>query len=155
MGSREIDKYKAMEKTLGEPFSLEYQEDVLKTRRNLLVIGGLCILVKRGGLTVSDHGSFSFFGIPLQGSDDLYRSFLLCLLFAALYLTSHFLWASVDAIKEYQLRQSATRTRYQTATMNNAVGIDAPVHPRQSTLYNWWLEEAGKIDYLPEQLQGL
>ena len=152
MNSVELDKYKEMEKILGEPFDMEYQEDVLKTRRNLLLVGGLCILVWQADLKINPSENFSIFGIPFQhGGSHLLLPW--CLFFVTLYLTIHFFWNSWDAIQEYRLRRTGTRTHYQTTGKLSSKGMDGPIHPRQSTLYSWWLEQAGNFDDIPEQLQ--
>lgn len=141
-----------MEKNLGEPFGMEYQEDVLKTRRNLLLVGGLCILVWLADLKISPCENFSIFGIPFQhGGSPLLLP--MCLLPVILYLTIHFFWNSIDAIQEYRLRRTGTRTNYQTIARGTPIGTDGPIHPRQSTLYNWWLEEAQKFNDIPKLLQ--
>lgn len=152
MNSVERDKYKEMEKNLGEPFGMEYQEDVLKTRRNLLLVGGLCILVWLADLKISPCENFSIFGIPFQhGGSPLLLP--MCLLPVILYLTIHFFWNSIDAIQEYRLRRTGTRTDYQTISRFSPDGIDGPIHPRQSTLYNWWFENAGNFDDISDLLQ--
>lgn len=141
----------AMERRLGEPFAMEYQEDVLKTRRNLLIAGALGLLVSCSNIKIHTQAGFSFVGIPFQG--EVHHSVLaIGLLGTIIYLIIHFLWNSIDAIQEYRLRRTGTRTEYQTIGRSSATGIDGPIHPRQSTLYNWWLEEAEKINAIPEQL---
>lgn len=148
-------KYKAMEKMLGEPFGLEFQEDVLKTRRNLLVAAGASIVIWAAGLTITPgtpNGSISpFFGVTLNGMT--HRVFLWSMFTAVSYLFIHFLWASFDAFGEYRLRSTGAKVRFQTGSIWADAGIDAPIHPRQSTLYNWWHEAARGFDALPETLE--
>ena len=145
------DDDKNMEKNLGEPFAMEYQEDVLKTRRNLLIASGLGLLVWWGDIKINPQENFSFLGIPLQAQEH-HSGLAIGLLVTILYLIIHFFWNSMNAIQEYRLRRTGTRTEYQTIGRLSATGIDGPIHPRQSTLYNWWLEEAKKFNDIPEKL---
>nr|WP_315471773.1 hypothetical protein [uncultured Rhodoferax sp.] len=61
----------AAEKVLGEPFGMEYTEDVLKTRRNLLLAGAAAILVHAGNLQFGgmppENPISPFFGLALKG----------------------------------------------------------------------------------------
>jgi hypothetical protein len=145
----------ATEKALGEPFGMEYQEDVLKTRRNLLLAGAAAVLVYAGNLQFGgmppENPIIPFFGLALKGMT--HATFLWCLFFAVIYLTVHFFWASIDAIAEYRLRATGARVLFMTGMKWGTDLVDAPIHPRQSTLYSWWLEAARPFDALPDLTQ--
>jgi hypothetical protein len=77
-----------VEVVLGEPFAMEYQEDVLKTRRNLLIAGASAILIHFGNLQFGggspDNSISPFFGLGLKGMT--HTTFLWCLFAAISYL---------------------------------------------------------------------
>lgn len=149
-------KVKAMEKVLGEPFGMEYQEDVLKTRRNLLVVGAVAVGLNLSGLHlvqgVNGASISPILGLQLMG---MTHSILLKLFIAILgYLLVHFVWASWDAFGEWRLRLTGARTVFQTGSIWGRDGVESVIHPRQSTLYSWWSQQSKSFGELPEKLSA-
>lgn len=149
-------KIQAVEKALGEPFGLQYTEDVLKTRRNLLIAGGIGIFFWWAGLRLespsSDIQAVSIIlGMSVKGVT--HEAFLWGLLITTSYLLIHFLWASGDCINEFRLRVTGTRTAYQTGALLGSEDADYPSDPRQSTLYHWWLQRSRTKASIPNSFQ--
>jgi hypothetical protein len=58
---------KAVEKVLGTPFGLEYQDHVLKTRRNLLIAGAVAVVFCLAGLKIEAPTPTTCFGPQPEG----------------------------------------------------------------------------------------
>ncbi len=137
-----------VEKTLGEPFVLDFSDYIRKIRSTLLAVCVVSIAIVLGGLSV-DPGS-SFLGLKFNGltSELVFKA----LFGVTAYLFVHFLWCSVDSFQEWLLRVTGTRTAHVTVAVLASENGDYPTDPRQSTLYNWWKHEARKIGSLKEPL---
>ena len=138
------DAIKAVEKVLGTPFGLEYQEHALKTRRNLVIAGAVAVIFYLAGLKIESPSSTThptiplIFGLAVSGlSQKVFLSALLC---ALGYLICHFMWTSIEALYEFRLRSTGTTLAHKTGMMWTSVNADYPDDPRQSTLYTWWLQ---------------
>ena len=79
---------------------------------------------------------FSFFGIKFDTSPD--KRFLditiLCLL---VYHLAHFIWQSIDALKECKLRVTGTNVLFMKNDNRKTSDCDFATYPRQSSLLNW------------------
>lgn len=149
-------RIKAMEVLMGKPFGLEYSEDVLKTRRNLLAVGAISVLICSAGLTVQTAGAGGnvtpILGWPLTGMTQ--RVLLWSLIVLTTYLLLHFMWASIDAIHEYALRSTGLpkEVQYGEATWGPE-GAEPLTDPRQSTLYSWWLWQSRQAVPLQSKIE--
>lgn len=56
---------------------------------------------------------------------------------------------------EWRLRLTGSRVEHVTTARFAEEGLDYPNDPRQSTLYTWWAEEAGRIGNLQAPLDEL
>jgi hypothetical protein len=155
MSTEEETRLKAMRTVLGEPFGLEYREDVLKTRRNLLAAGAISVLICSADLTVQTGvggGTVApILGWSLTG---MKQSVLLwCLTVMTAYLLLHFVWASVDAIHEYALRSTGlpVEGQYGDAAWGPE-GVEPTNDARQTTLYSWWQYHARSVEPLAAKL---
>ncbi len=132
-----IDK---VEKALGEPVFIYFSDEVLRIRRNLIFIASITLAYKLSGAKIE---SFNPFGITFS---KFAPSFVdEALFFLLLYSFIHFFWQSVDALQEWRIRITGTRLVFQTAARWGAAEADSPNDPRQSSLMNWWVQEAKKI----------
>lgn len=128
---------KAVEKALGEPFALEFKEPVLKMRTHLLVCAVISISATLLELKIKPD--VSLFGVQFEGLTE--KKILIGLVAINLYLVFHFLWSSIDVLKEWRLRRTGTMVAYMDTEVTSAFGnerLDFGDNPRQSTLYRWW-----------------
>lgn len=131
-------------KALGEPFSAEFTDKVWKIRTNLLVVSIVWLFVVLAGLRI-DPGS-SVFGLRFSGlTDEVVK---IGLFLVTLYLVVHFLWSCIDSFLEWRLRVTGTKLAFVTTARLASEHADYPNDPRQSTLYQWWTNEATKIGNL-------
>ncbi len=135
------DTLEAVEKVLGEPAFLELTENAWKIRTNLIFASTISIAVVFGSLHIEPDSQI--IGLKFKGlSDAILTNGLIALV---VYLLVHFLWASADALLEWRLRVTGTRVTFVTTARFASEHGDYPSDPRQSTLYNWWKDEARKI----------
>lgn len=140
-----------VEKILGEPFAMEFSDYVRKIRNGLIMVSVVSIGLLLAGWQISDDSSF--LGLRFEG---LTQAHLVGMLFALnTYMFVHFLWCSLDYFQEWWLRLSGTRVVYITGAKFASGQADYPDDPRQSTLYNWWKNEAGKISSMREELDDV
>jgi len=59
------EKENAVLKVLGEPVFVEFSDNLLKIRRNLLILSATSVLLVMGEVKVSNN--FSLFGLDLEG----------------------------------------------------------------------------------------
>lgn len=138
-----------VQKALGEPLMPEFT-DYMRRVRSLLVVASLISIGVVVGELAIDPGS-SVLGIRFQGlSNDLV---LQGLLIANSYLLIHFLWGGFDSWLEWTARVTGTRVAFVTTGHFASEHADYPSDPRQSTLYNWWKDQASQIGSLSEPLQ--
>lgn len=140
-----IEQKEAFVRTaLGEPFAAEFSEYVRKLRMNLIVASFIGLAIVYANVTILP--SSTFFGLTFKGLND--RLILKLLLLINIYTTVHFIWCAVDYLMEWMARLSGTRLAYQLSggsPFGNEYA-DQAKEPRQSTLYNWWRQQAF---YLP------
>lgn len=140
-----------VEKILGEPFAMDFSDYVRKIRNNLIITSIISIALLLGGLRIAPDSTF--LGLKFIGLDN--NLILQTLFFLNAYTLIHFLWSSIDHFQEWWLRLTGTKVAHVTAARVGAVGADYPNDPRQSTLYNWWNDEARKISSLQEPLNNI
>lgn len=133
----EEEKQNAVEKALGEPFSTEFQENAFKVRRNLLVFAFISLVVTMGDVKVGDK--VEVFGLSLENFSVALLQ--LSLLLVTIYHQVHFVWYCVDSFSEWRLHTTGTKLAFVTGFMWDNEDKDKSKDPRQSTLYNWWLQQ--------------
>lgn len=141
------NKIKEVEKTLGAPAICEFQPSIQKTRSTLFFFSAVALVITLGGLNI-DQGS-SFFGIKFSNLDQVLVNKML--FWVLVYLTLHFIWGSFDCFLEWRTRITGTKVAYLTASTYTSVDGDYPGDPRQSTLYNWWNNQAKQIGNLSDK----
>lgn len=123
---------------LGKPFDAGFDETTLKIRRNLLIASSISAIAGlsdvRLDLTKPILG-FSFKNL----SDDVVRWSLVAV---TSYLLLHFTWCVVEAFAYWRIRVTGTRLAFKTTGSFAAPEADYPDDPKQSSLYNWWLENS-------------
>lgn len=131
----------AVKKVLGNPVSGDLPENALKVRRNLLVFGVISIVISLGGVKLDPTSSV--LGLKFVGvSENLITN---AFLITNIYLLLHFIWYAFEGLAEWRLRLTGTRLTYLTGMRFGSEHADYPDDPRQSTLYNWWLNNANRI----------
>jgi len=149
--SNDDEKLKAVEKVLGEPAFAEFTSNAWKIRTNLIIVSVISIAVVFADLHI-DTGS-TVLGLKFQGLND---SVLTKGLFGVtLYLLLHFIWSAIDSLLEWRLRVTGTKVAFVTTGMFASDHADYPRDPRQSTLYNWWKDDARKIGNLTGKLSDI
>lgn len=144
----EENTVEAVELVLGQPMPVEYSENALKVRRNLLAVSTVAVVMQLGGATLATNAPI--FGF--QFSDLTVHTLKLGLLGVVVYLTVHFLFYVVESFVEWRLRLTGCRVAFITGTRYESVHKDIPIDPRQSTLYNWWKDHAKQIGNIPKKL---
>jgi len=137
------EKIKAVEKALGEPVFCEFSEKTWRIRTKLIVSSVVSISVVLGNLHIEPAGS-AILGLKFTGLSDLLIKNSLFLI--TTYLFFHFIWCSFDNFTEWRLRFTGTKVAFVTAGIFASAEGDYPNDPRQSTLYNWWRSQVGKIE---------
>lgn len=141
----------AVQKVLGEPVICEFAPRVHQLRNLLFVVTLIGIGYELGGLTVQDGSSI--LGLKVAGLNDQFvRTTLLGIV---LYLTLHFVWCAWDYLLEWRLRITGTRVAFITTARFASDEGDYPNDPRQSTLYNWWIENAHQISRIEEDMDRM
>lgn len=136
----------ALLKVLGEPAFAEFSDNAWKIRTNLIFASVISIAVVFGDLHIEPDSQI--LGLKFQGLTDAVLTNGLIAIVS--YLLLHFVWTSVDALLEWRLRVTGTRVAHVTTARFAGTGGDYPNDPRQSTLYNWWKDEAKRIGNLRE-----
>lgn len=101
---------KAVSKVLGEPIFGELSENILKIRRNLLVISLVSIFVIYGDLRIDPNSTI--FGLKFRGLTE--NIIVYGLSIANTYLFLHYLWCCFDSFAEWRVRVTGTRLTYIT-----------------------------------------
>lgn len=141
----------ATEKVLGTPVYCSLPDEVLRIRRNLMLISIVSIFLTLGGLQLQPESSI--LGLRLSGLTTMLAKN--GLLVVTGYLLAHFVWASIESFLEWRLRITGTRVAFVTTARLASESADYPNDPRQSTLYNWWKEEVGKVGSIGEKAQQI
>lgn len=131
-------KQQEVEKAMGEPFAIDFSESVRTMRTHLLIGSTIGLAAFFMGLKIKPDSTV--FGLQFEGLTDAKITWLLLLV--NVYLFIHFLWSSIDALQEWRLRVSGSKVAFVTGMTWGHESVDYPADPRQSTLYNWWVESA-------------
>lgn len=145
------DEIKQVEKTLGEPIASEFTDYVRKIRNNLIFLSIISIGICLADLTLSEQSSF--LGLKFIGLKNEY--ILKALFYLNIYFLLHFLWCAIDHLQEWRLRATGTKVAFITAATFASEYGDYPTDPRQTSLYNWWKDQAKKITSLKEPLDTI
>lgn len=145
------DRYAAVEKVLGEPVATEFSEKAWKIRTNLIMASAIAVAIGLGELRITPDSSI--LGLKFNGLSDLVIRYGLSAVIG--YLLLHFLWVAWDSFLEWRLRITGTRRGFITGATWGSEHEDIPREPRQSTLYNWWKQEARAIGNLTATAQQL
>jgi hypothetical protein len=141
----------AFQKVLGEPMATGLSDRAWKVRTQLMAVSVVAIGLVNLGLHVNRDATV--FGFSLSGLTDAPLRQALGIWIA--YLIVHFVWMAWESFAEWRLRLTGTRVASVTAGTFAAEGGDYPSDPRQSTLGNWWRQEAAKIGNLTELIDRL
>lgn len=130
----------ATTKYLGEPIFLGLDDKAEKLKRNLIIFSSMLIFSLKFDLSIDT--SSPLLGVKLTGLTNGQVYF--ALLIIVVYMLLHYAWALQDAFMEWKIRLTGTRVEYITVGRVASESGDHPNNPRQSTLYNWWLEYGPK-----------
>ena len=132
-----------VEQDLGEPVLPEFSEDLRRIKRNLLIVSSVAIFAQLSGVQITEAG---FLGFKFSNPDQIWLQ--IALLSVVGYLFVQFCWRAWDYIQHTRLRITGTRVSHVTTGKLASKYGDYPNDPIQSTLYNWWLNEARRIGNL-------
>jgi hypothetical protein len=144
-----MDNNNAVEKVLGEPVLADFPEYVRKIRNNLFIVSMISIFMVIGDVSISPKSTI--FGLTFNNLRP--EHITQGLLAITTYSFVHFLWCAIDSLQEWRLRITGTRVGFITAGIFADENGDYPRNPRQSTLYNWWLQKQKEMTSLPELLR--
>lgn len=134
-----------VEKVLGEPVFIGFDDKTAKIRTSLFLLSVVGLGYALGDLHIQEGSSF--LGLKFTGLDD--NLFRMGLLVTITYLLVHLLWNSYDSFMEWRVRISGTRLAFQTASYFGNTNKDSPQDARQSSLYHWWIGQShilGKVE---------
>lgn len=154
MSSNESKSYEEVNKILGEPVIPDFSENTLRMRRNLLIFCSISLFYKLNGLTIATDSIF--FGVKFE---NLTNDAVNVALFALItYHFIHFLLNSFDHFIYLRLRITGSIVNHITTAKFSHEEEDSPDDPKQSTLYNYWLETARRLtkwSAFSEEIEGL
>jgi hypothetical protein len=139
----------AVEKVIGEPVFISFTDDLLRQRRNLLIVSSLAIFFCLNNTKTEDHLEF----LGLQFEDINETDIALGLFITIFYLLVHFTWCSIDLFIEWRLRLTGTYVLFNQKTGVGNELWDYPTDYRQSTLQNWWKEKCLEFKDLRKSLE--
>lgn len=145
------EKTKAVEAALGKPVLPEFPEATSKIRLNLMVVASITIAMVI--LDVQVASTNTLLGVTFQGITT--SNLKTMLLVINVYMFVHFAWCAFDGLQEWRLRVTGTRVAFITGSRMASPHADHPGDPRQSTLYNWWIEQNAQITRFDESAQRL
>ncbi len=137
---------RSVETILGSPVFIGSDERTDKVRGHLIFAATISLFVTVADLHFGSDSSF--LGLEITGLTD--RVAYIALLFFVGYQLVHYVWCAWDTFLEWRLRITGKRTAFITTARFASEEGDYPSDPRQSTLYNWWIESANKIGHLQE-----
>ena len=153
MSSNEINQKNidAVREALGKPVLCEFSDKTWRIRTLLFVASIASLIVVTAHLHVET--TTSIFGLKFIGlTDHVVRVWLILIVS---YSLIHFFWGAFDNLLEWRLRLTGTKVAFITGARFTSEHGDYPDDPRQSTLYNWWLQEAKKIDNIPGEIRNI
>ena len=138
------EKLSKIEKVLKEPVFIQFTDETINIRRNLIITSFVTLIYKLCGLTIT---AVPLFCIRIDkdslSSNDL-DTILCCIVF---YHFIHFFWQSWDTLKESVIRVTGTRLFHITTGEFADNRADYTNNPRQSSLLNWFLYLLNTLDY--------
>lgn len=138
----EIEKNrKAVAEALGNPIAASLDDEAKKVRRNLLAVSFICLFVSFLGVSISSDSAF--FGVKLINLKPSHIKIALGSL--TVYFLFHFIWQAWDSYGEWCIRLTGTRLAFTTGSTWGNESCDYPNDPKQSTLYNWWLDQLKQL----------
>lgn len=152
MWARSTDaNIEAVQTVLGEPVATGLSDRAWKVRTQLMAVSVVAIGLIALHLHVDRQATV--FGFSLSGLTD--RMVRLGLAVWIVYLVVHFVWMAWESFAEWRLRLTGTRVAPVTVAIAASEEQDYPTDPRQSTLANWWREQARRIGNLTELVGSL
>ncbi|HAX92213.1 MAG TPA: hypothetical protein DCY07_08440 [Rhodospirillaceae bacterium] len=153
MNNVSLEEAKEVQKVLGTPVFIAFSEEMIKMRRNLVMLAFGTWAYKELCFPTNE---ISFVGIKLgfRSLDSVER----VLFYILLYSLIHFLWNSTDALFEWRNRITGSRISFVTTGKSASRHGDYPDDPRQSSLLTWWRESAPRIRNMKaacEKLEGI
>ena len=134
-----------VQRTLGEPVFIYFTQETIHSRRNLILLSFIALIYSCSGAEIGD---FHPLGIQFREFDATYID--LFFIGAVIYSLVHFLWLSLDALQEWRIRLTGTKTAFITVARPADKRGDYPSDPRQSSLMTWWTTQAEDIsDFEP------
>lgn len=144
---KDHDYYGHVAKALGEPVFFEPNPQTLKIKTQLLATSVIAIIIVHYQLKIGKESSI--LGLRIENlNDGVAHSVLFGII---LYLLGSFIWSSIDGFGEWRLRITGSKVAFQGVSTFADGHSDYPKDPRQSTLYNWWKEQALKIGNIGQQ----
>ncbi|MEH6478014.1 MAG: hypothetical protein V7727_20145, partial [Sneathiella sp.] len=140
----------ATEKLLGDPVFLSFSDEILKIRRNMLILTLIAYAVALSGATVDQ--SISFYGLKLTNLTTFKLQIGITILIS--YHIVHFTWLGLDSLKEWDIRRTGTNNLKVTNQFEGNTR-DLPRNPRQSSLYGWWLEQDKSLPQIEKSFEEL
>lgn len=141
----------AVKEALGKPVLAEFSEATSKIRLNLMIAALITIAIVMLEVKVSPTNTL--LGVTFEGLTT--TNLKTCLLLVNVYMFIHFLWCAADGIQEWRLRLTGTRVAFLTGATWGSEATDHPSEPRQSTLYNWWLDQTRRFKSTDEAIQRI
>jgi hypothetical protein len=140
----DVDKVGALQKSLGEPVGFDISEAAAKIKRNLILVSSVVLVLIFGGVEAAP--GVSIFGVSLTGVTS--TKLMIGLSVVLFYSFAHYLWYCYELYSEWVIRLTGAKLGFVTSGTFGAEGMDYPSDPKQSTLYNWWLQQSQSlVDY--------
>lgn len=139
------DSKESVLEALGSPVLASFPEELRLTKRNLLFVSAVVILVKMSGMKIGQE-NVSLLGLSFSNPGQLWLDMMLFGTIA--YLFVQFIWQTTDYAMQTRLRITGTKLSWVTVGKSAYNGADYPEDPQQSSLYYWWRDEARKIGSL-------
>lgn len=130
----QVKEMNEVEKVLKEPVFLGHDTNAKVVRAQLFLVSAMTVTYISMGLEISADSSF--LGLKFNNLNEGHiQAGLLVIL---IYQIIHFVWLSWDALFEWRLRITGTKTVFSTGMKFGSGEADFPDDPRQSTLYNFY-----------------
>lgn len=136
------EKAESIRRALGEPVLASFSEELRLTKRNLLFVSSSVIFAKVSGMTIGNE-NVSLIGLSFSNPGPFWLDVML--LGVTAYLLVQFIWQSWDYGLHTRIRATGTKVRWVTVGKSGHSGADYPEDAQQSSLYNWWVDQASKI----------
>lgn len=141
-----------IEKILKEPVFIQFTDETINIRRNLIIASFITLIYKLSDLTIT---AFTPLGIQINKnslSNNHLDKILCCIV---CYHFIHFFWQGYDTLKEYRIRATGTRLFHITTAEFADNRADYTNNLRQSSLLNWFLGLLHTLDYNIKDIQKI